>query len=283
MRAKRPKSQQRLDCLPPRLAAPTCRAEARRRREHSEGGSAAKAGKGAPATPVPPSVPTRPSPLAPRSSFKKRLFILDDHPMFREGLAQLVNNGADLEVCGEAGTSIEALGVLSNLKPDLVLADISLPDQNGIEFIKNARSLLPSLPVLVISMHDEAIYAERVLRAGGRGYIMKQAGGKKLLDAIRQVLAGQVYVSETMSSRLLESFSREPDSPGRMTVEHLSDRELEVLQLIGQGKSNSEVSNQLHLSPKTLEVHRANIRRKLALKDAADLLRYAVLWVEGQS
>jgi DNA-binding NarL/FixJ family response regulator len=112
---------------------------------------------------------------------------------------------------------------------------------------------------------------------------MKQEGGKKLLAAIRQVVAGQVYVSENMSSRLLESFCRETDSPGRMTVEQLSDRELEVLHLIGQGKSNSEISTQLHLSPKTLEVHRANIRRKLSLKDAADLLRYAVLWVEGQS
>ncbi|PWU13081.1 MAG: DNA-binding response regulator [Verrucomicrobia bacterium] len=248
------------------------------RLQRRSGGEAGER-KGATAT-------VRPSPLSPRPSSlspRKRLFILDDHPMFREGLAQLINNDDGLEVCGEAGTSLEALGVLPSLNPDLVLADISLPDQNGLEFIKNARSLLPSLPVLVISMHDEAIYAERVLRAGGRGYLMKQEGGKKLLVAIRQVLAGQIYVSESMSSRLLESFGRETDAPGRTTVEHLSDRELEVLQLIGQGRNNTEISTQLHLSPKTLEVHRANIRRKLALKDAADLLRYAVLWVETQS
>ncbi len=172
---------------------------------------------------------------------KKRLFILDDHPMMREGLAQLVNNEPDLAVCGEAGT---------------------------------AR--------LVISMHEESLYAERVLRAGGRGYIMKQEGGKRLMEAMRRVLDGQIYVSEKISGRLLEGLSARHEKSAS-PIEQLSDREFGVLQLLGQGKGTREIADQLHLSIKTVETHRAHIKRKLNLATASELVRFAVRWIETQA
>jgi DNA-binding NarL/FixJ family response regulator len=212
---------------------------------------------------------------------KKRLLVLDDHPMMREGLAQLINHERDLTVCGEAGTGREAVELASKVSPDLVLADISLPDKNGLEVIKELRAFQPGLSVLVISMHDESLYAERALRAGARGYVMKQEGGKKLMEAIRQVLAGKIYLSEKMSTKLLESFSGGAEN-SRTPIENLTDREFEVLQLIGQGKGTREIANLLHLSGKTVEAHRANLKRKLSLKGGADLVRYAVRWVETQ-
>ena len=213
---------------------------------------------------------------------KKRLLILDDHPMMREGLTQLINNEPDLTVCGEAGTGREGLDLIGTLKPDLLLADISLPDKNGLEVIKETQALHPGLAVLVISMHDETLYAERALRAGARGYIMKHEGGKKLMAAIRHVLSGQIYVSEKMSAKLLESFSGQSEPAGRRPMENLTDREFEVLQLLGQGKGTREIAGQIHLSPKTVEAHRANIKRKLNLKTGPELIRYAVRWVETQ-
>jgi DNA-binding NarL/FixJ family response regulator len=213
---------------------------------------------------------------------KKRILIVDDHPMMRQGLAQLINNEPDLSVCCEADTAGQGLDLVVAQKPDLVLLDISLPDKNGLELLKDIRTMSPSLPMLVVSMHDESLYAERVLRAGGRGYIMKQEGGKKLLAAIRQVIGGQIYVSEKMSARILEIFSgRRADESGS-PVERLSDREFEVFQLIGQGKGTRDIAEQLHLSVKTVEVHRAHIKQKLALSTATDLVHYAVRWVEAQ-
>jgi DNA-binding NarL/FixJ family response regulator len=211
---------------------------------------------------------------------KKRLLILDDHPMMREGLAQLINNEPDLMVCGGAGTGKEGLDLVGKLKPDLFLADISLPDKNGLDVIKDIQALHPGVSVLVISMHDESLYAERVLRAGARGYIMKQEGGKKLMEAIRRVLDGKIYVSEKISANILESLSAGRNE-GR-PLENLTDREFEVLQLLGQGKSTREIAEQNHLSPKTVEAHRANIKRKLNLKTGPELVRYAVRWVETQ-
>src|SRR5262249_7673998 len=164
---------------------------------------------------------------------KKRLLILDDHPMMREGLAQLINNEPDLIVCGQGGTAMEGLDLVAKLKPDLLLADISLPDKSGIEVIKDSLALHPAIPVLVISMHDETLYAERIVRAGARGYIMKQEGGQKLMAAIRQVLGGQIYVSEKISAKILESFSGRTESTAQRSMENLSDREFEVLQLLG--------------------------------------------------
>lgn len=212
----------------------------------------------------------------------KRILIVDDHPMMRTGLAQLIDNEPDLKVCAEADTAGQAIDIVAKQKFDLALLDISLPDKNGLELIKDIRSLRSELPILVVSMHDEMVYAERVLRAGGRGYIMKQEGGVKFLSAIRQVLAGQVYVSQHMSSRILEVFSgRQPDNFGS-PVRRLSDREFEVFQLIGQGIGTREIADKLHLSVKTVEVHRANIKEKLSLKTATELVRYAVRWVDSE-
>jgi DNA-binding NarL/FixJ family response regulator len=214
----------------------------------------------------------------------KRILIVDDHPMMRNGLAQLIGNEPDLKVCAEAGTAGQAIDIVTKQKFDLALLDISLPDKSGLELIKDIRALQPELPVLIVSMHDEMIYAERVLRAGGRGYIMKQAGGEKFLAAIRQVLSGQIYVSEHMSARILEVFSgRQPTSHSSSPVRTLSDREFEVFQLIGQGIGTREIAAKLHLSVKTVEVHRANIKEKLALKTATELVRYAVRWVDSQA
>jgi DNA-binding NarL/FixJ family response regulator len=206
----------------------------------------------------------------------KRILIVDDHPMMRQGLAQLIAAERDLVVCGEADTARQAFERISRDKPDLALVDISLPDKNGLELIKDIRALHPDLPVLVVSMHDESLYAERVLRAGGRGYVMKQEGGKVLMQAIRQVLAGQIYVSDKMSARILEVFSGGHRASGTARLGRLTDREFEVFQLIGHGRSTREIAEHLHLSVKTVEVHRANIKKKLRIKTATDLVRYAV-------
>ena len=202
--------------------------------------------------------------------------------MMRQGLAQLINNEPDLSVCCEADTAGQALSLISAHRPDLVLADISLPDRNGLELIKDLHVLSPDLLVLVVSMHDEALYAERVLRAGARGYVMKQEGGRKLMLAIRQVLNGQIYVSEKMSAKILEIFSGRRSQSGGSPVQRLSDREFEVFQLIGEGKGTRDIAGHLHLSIKTVEVHRANIKQKLDLKNATDLVRYAIRWTEAE-
>ena len=212
----------------------------------------------------------------------KRILIVDDHPMMRNGLAQLINHEADLKVIAEADNAGQAIDAVTKQQFDLALLDISLPDKNGLELLKDLRSLRSELPILVVSMHDEMIYAERVLRAGGRGYIMKQAGGQKFLAAIRQVLAGQIYVSENMSARILDVFSgRKPDTFGS-PVEKFTDREFEVFQLIGQGVGTRAIADRLHLSVKTVEVHRAHIKKKLGIATATDLVRYAVRWLDSQ-
>jgi DNA-binding NarL/FixJ family response regulator len=213
---------------------------------------------------------------------KRQVFIVDDHPMMREGLARLIDNEPELTVCGEAGCALDALSAVPAAGPDLVLVDITLPDKNGLELIKDLQSLVPGLPVLVISMHDETLYAERVLRAGGRGYIMKQEGGKQLLQAIRQVLNGQIYVSQKISAQILESFSGRRLENNRSPIETLTDREFEIFQLIGQGLGTRQIAEQLHLSVKTIEVHRLHMKEKLGQTDAPSLVRYAVRWVETQ-
>ena len=212
----------------------------------------------------------------------RRVLIVDDHPMMRTGLAQLIDNEQDLKVCAEADTAGQALNAVAKQKFDLALVDISLPDKNGLELIKDIRTLTPDLPILVVSMHDELIYAERVLRAGARGYIMKQEGGQKFLLAIRQVLAGKIFVSEKMSSRILENFSGKTAEHSGSPVRRLSDREFEVFQLIGQGIGTRTIADRLHLSVKTVEVHRANIKEKLQLTTATELIRYAVQWLDAQ-
>jgi len=212
----------------------------------------------------------------------KRILIVDDHPMMRQGLSQLICSEPDLAVCCEADTAGQALEAVGQHKPDLALVDISLPDKNGLELIKDIHAMYPALPLLVVSMHDESLYAERVLRAGGRGYVMKQTGGKVLMQAIRQVLAGQIYVSEKMSARILEIFSGGRREGVASPVGRLTDREFEVFQHIGQGKGTREIAEHLHLSVKTVEVHRANMKEKLGIKSATDLIRYAVRWAESE-
>jgi DNA-binding NarL/FixJ family response regulator len=213
---------------------------------------------------------------------RRRLLLVDDHPMMRAGLAQLINKQADLEVGGEAGNPAEALQEIGRVRPDLVVTDITMPGRGGVEFIKDALAVHAGLPILVVSMHDELIYAERALRAGARGYVMKEAGAEKLLQAIRKVLTGEVYVSERTSANLLDSLTGRRPRGSNSPIEKLSDREFEVFQLIGQGKSTRDVAQELHLSPKTVDVHRGRIKEKLGVKDATSLVRHAVRWVETQ-
>jgi DNA-binding NarL/FixJ family response regulator len=213
---------------------------------------------------------------------RRRIVIVDDHPFMRAGLAQLISRQPDLEVVGEAGDPAEAFGNMARWAPDLVLTDITMPGRSGLEFIKDLLADHPRLAVLVFSMHDEAIYAERVLRAGGRGYIMKESGGDNLLAAIRQVLRGEIYVSARMSVRILETFSGRTPRGSSSPIAKLTDREFEVFQLIGTGKSTREIAALLHLSSKTVDVHRGHIREKLELKDTTALVRHAVRWVEAQ-
>ena len=217
---------------------------------------------------------------APQTRRKHRVLVIDDHAMVREGVAEIISHADDLSVCGTASTANEGLGLLDKLKPDLVIVDITLPGKNGIEFIKDARSLHPELRILVMSMHDESLYADRVLRAGGRGYIRKQEGGDKLVEAMRRILRGEIAVSEKITGQLLEKFSGRTtmDSP----LEGLSDRELEVFQLIGHGKTMKEIGDELNLSPKTIEVHRSHIREKLRVTSAAELVAYAARWSQSQ-
>lgn len=220
---------------------------------------------------------------APRAAEpRRRILLVDDHPFMRAGLAQLIDRQPDLMVCGEAGNPAEALHAVTTTKPDLVLSDLTMPGRSGLEFIKDLQAAHDGLAILVVSMHDESVFAERALRAGARGYIMKEAGGENLLTAIRQVLRGEVYVSPRMSARILEGLSGARPRGSKSPIEKLTDREFEVFQLIGQGKSTRDIAEQLHLSPKTVDVHRANIKEKLELTDGTALIRHAVRWVETQ-
>src|SRR5829696_9898897 len=180
-----------------------------------------------------------------RVSAKKKVLIVDDHPMMREGVALLISREKDLQVCGEADTAPAALEKVAQLKPDLVLVDITLPGRSGLELIKDIEAMHPGTLVLVVSMHEESLYAERVLRAGGRGYVMKQEGGRKMMQAIRTVLNGQIYVSETMSAKILEIFSGRRSETVGPAIEKLTDREFEVFQLIGQGRGTRQIAEAL--------------------------------------
>jgi len=213
---------------------------------------------------------------------RKKILVVDDHPMTRAGVVHLLSKQLDMIVCGEVGNPAEALSEIPKTCPDLLLTDMTMPGRSGVEFIKDVLALHASLPILVVSMHDELIYAERAIRVGARGYIMKEAGGDKLLGAIRHVLSGQVYVSQEMSARILNNLSGHKPRGSHSPIEKLSDREFEVFQLIGQGKSTRDIATQLHLSPKTVDVHRGHIKEKLELKDATSLVRHAVRWVETQ-
>ena len=207
---------------------------------------------------------------------KFQIAILDDHPMTRDGIVRWIAAEPDMEVCWEAESAEAGLTAAVNSPPDLIVADISLRGKSGIEFIKDVRAVLPSVPVLVLSMHEESIYAERALRAGARGYIMKHEGGAKLLAAIRSVLDGKIQVSEQMSGHILESFSSPSDQIG---VGGLTDREFEIFGLIGSGLTTQKIGKRLSLSPKTVDAHRANIKAKLRLKKMSELVAFASRWI----
>jgi DNA-binding NarL/FixJ family response regulator len=208
---------------------------------------------------------------------RKRIFILDDHPITRYGLVQLLDHQPDFVVCGEAENVLQGLAAIKSARPDLILADLTMPGKSGLDFIKEVQALDPRLPVLVVSMHDESIYAERVLRAGGRGYIMKNEGGEKLLEAIRHVLQGQVYVSKRMSAAILDALTGHPGIGGT-GPSVLSDREFEVFQCLGEGLSTREISRRLNLSVKTIGTHRQHIKEKLKLRTGPELIKEAVRW-----
>jgi len=208
-----------------------------------------------------------------------RVLIVDDHPMTRAGLAHMINHQPDMIVSGEAENAAQALSALEANIPDLVLVDITLPGKSGLELIKDVKAMRPGLPVLVISMHDESLYADRVLRAGARGYITKHEGGEKLMRAMRHVLSGKIYVSENMSAHILEVFSGGQTTLHRSSIENLSDREFEVFELLGEGLAARQIAERLHLSAKTVDAHRANIKEKLKIQTSGELISYAARWI----
>ena len=214
---------------------------------------------------------------------RKRILIVDDHPMMRAGLAQLINRQPDMQVCAETGQPAEALSLLPRASPDLVLADLTMPGRGGIEFIKDMIAARADLPILVISMRDETLYAERCLRAGARGYIMKEAGSECLLAAMRRVMGGQIYVSPGVSERIVRNLSPKKPRGSDSPIQALSDREFEIFRFVGLGRSAREIAAQLHLSHKTVDAHRGHIREKLYLKDATSLVRFAIRWLETES
>lgn len=211
---------------------------------------------------------------------KTTVLLVDDHPMLCRGIADFINSEPDLEVAGQAGTMQEAMAQAAKLKPGLVIVDVSLDGNNGIELMKNMSSRWSNMPILAYSMHDEAIYAERALRAGAKGYVMKQAAPEMLLMAIRQILKGKIYLSDQISDRLLGKLVGAGASDAAMTspVEKLSDRELEVLELLGKGMSTAQIADKLCLSVKTIETYREHLKQKLGLANGQELLRYAIEW-----
>jgi DNA-binding NarL/FixJ family response regulator len=207
---------------------------------------------------------------------KKTVFIVDDHPLLRQGLALLVNRERDLAVCGEAEEAHTAMKEITAKKPDILIADISLNGPDGLELLKNLRMLFPNLPVLILSMHDESIYAERALRARANGYIMKQEATEKVLVAVRRILGGDIYLSDRMANKLLHQYIGGASADMHSRLSALSDRELEVFRLIGEGRSTRQIAEKLHLSIKTVETYQAHIKDKLSLQSGRELVQHAI-------
>jgi len=217
------------------------------------------------------------------SQGKARILIIDDHPIVREGLLRRINRQPDLAVCGEAGAAAEAMKSIAANRPDLVVVDLTLQDKSGLELIKDIQIRHPKLPVLVLSMHDENLYAERSLRAGARGYVMKQEAPEHVIEAIRQVLAGNVYLSAKMSAKLLGTFVAGKPQAAVSPVDSLSDRELEVFRMIGSGLASRQIAEKLHISIKTVDAYRLRIKAKLNLESTTELTQHAILWVHKQA
>jgi DNA-binding NarL/FixJ family response regulator len=218
---------------------------------------------------------------APRPK-KSSVILVDDHPVVREGLARVIEQEVDLEVCDQAKDANEALQKIESSQPDIAVIDVTLDGSHGIELVKDLKIRFPNLPILMLSMHDESLYAERSLRAGAKGYIMKQQPPQELVKAIRRVLQGEVYLSEAMTRQMLYKIAGESKVRGSSPSEVLSDREFEVFELIGQVRSTSQIATLLHLSVKTVQTHREHIKQKLSLKDGVSLVRYAVQWGGAQ-
>lgn len=216
------------------------------------------------------------TPKAENKAQKKKVFIVDDHCILREGLSRLINSEDDLTVCGEADNISNALQAIAGCKPDIVIVDLTLGDGSGIRLIENLTYSYPGLPVLVLSMHDESTYAERCLKTGAMGYITKQETSRKLLSAIRKVLGGEIYVSDKLNVKLLHKFVKNKFENLDFPVELLSNRELEVYQLIGQGLKKHDIANRLNLSVKTIETYIEHIKIKLQLKGTHDVLMHAI-------
>ena len=214
---------------------------------------------------------------------KRAILLVDDHPIVLEGLKQLIDQQPDLRVCGELSNGRAALATVERLSPDLAVIDLSLNGANGLDVIKAVKSARPELPVLALSTHDEMLYAERALRAGASGYVMKQEATKNLLVAVRRILSGGIYLSDNVTAKLLQRVANTKSIDQISALEELSDRELEVFQLIGEGASTRRIAEMLKLSIKTIESHRENIKRKLNLQDAAELVQCAVSWVHDSN
>ena len=210
---------------------------------------------------------------------KTRILLVDDHAVVRFGIAQIINRQPDLTVCGEEENASKALGAIESLKPNLVIADISLKDSSGLELMRNIKAQYPGMPILVVSGHDESVYAEIAFRAGALGYLMKEEALDKIIMAVRRVLSGAIYVSDTLAAKMLQQQIRGQSNINESPVKSLSDRELEVFQLIGQWKTTRDIADELHLSVKTIEYYREQIKRKLSLKNAAELTQRATSWV----
>jgi DNA-binding NarL/FixJ family response regulator len=223
------------------------------------------------------------SQLMKEENTKQRVLIVDDHPIVRQGITRLINFEEELVVCGEAGNAKEAMEAIAKDEPELVIVDISLKGRSGLELIKDIKMRYENLPVLVVSMHDESLYAERVLRAGAKGYIMKQEPPEKILDAIRQVLGGKIFVSEKMREKMLQRYVLGSSQRNVSSVDQLSDRELEVFRLIGKGMGTRQIAKELDLSIKTVETYREHIKEKLNLENSSKLLQYAIDWVQNEN
>src|SRR6266480_5515431 len=213
---------------------------------------------------------------------RARILLVDDHAVVRYGISQLINRQTDLVVCGEEEDASRAMSAINKLKPDLVIADISLKDSSGLELMRNIKAQYPGVPVLVVSVHEEGIYAEIAFRAGALGYLMKEEALEKILTAIRRVLDGAIYVSDRLAAKMLQQQVRGQKDIHESPVKGLSDREMEVFQLIGRWKKTKDIAQELHLSIKTIEYYREQIKRKLNLKSAAELTHYATSWVQRE-
>jgi DNA-binding NarL/FixJ family response regulator len=209
---------------------------------------------------------------------KKTVFVVDDHPIVRQGLTLLINQEEDLAVCGEAEEMHSALSAIQATRPDILIVDISLNGPDGLELLKNVRITSSRLPILILSMHDESIYAERALRAGANGYIMKQEATEKVLVALRRILSGEIYVSDRIANSMLRHYVRGANPSEHSSIADLTDRELEVFRLIGEGHGTRQIAEALHLSVKTVESYQAHIKEKLSLRSARELVQHAVQW-----